>query len=151
MPLADDTCTLDAILAALYEVISGPAGRVRDWSRFESLFHPELGRLLPVRPEDNGRCTILPKSPAEYAAHATPIFRDQSFFEVEACRIEERFGHIAHVFSTYEARRDPAEPKPFPRGINRIQRLWDEERWWIVSVFWDAETNAQPLPERYTP
>src|SRR5258708_38751768 len=35
-----DVDTIDAIMAALYNVISGPAGE-RDWNRVRSLFLPE--------------------------------------------------------------------------------------------------------------
>ena len=36
---------MDAVIAALYDVISGPAGKKRDWNRMRSLFIPE-GRLI---------------------------------------------------------------------------------------------------------
>src|SRR5688572_26940736 len=41
-PAADpkDVATMDAIVAALYDVISGPAGQKRNWDRFRSLFVP---------------------------------------------------------------------------------------------------------------
>ena len=35
------------------------------------------------------------------------------------------------------------------RGINGIQLLWDEKRWWVVTIMWDAESPAQPIPAQY--
>jgi hypothetical protein len=35
------------------------------------------------------------------------------------------------------------------RGINSIQLMNDGSRWWIVSVFWDAERPDNPLPAEY--
>src|ERR1700733_7030080 len=39
-PRAEDVKSLDSILLAIYDVISGPAGD-RDWKRFRSLFVPQ--------------------------------------------------------------------------------------------------------------
>jgi hypothetical protein len=61
----------------------------------------------------------------------------------------EQFGEIAHVFSTYEARHKQEDAKPFMRGINSIQLMNDGKRWWIVSVYWEAETQTNQLPEKY--
>ena len=44
---ASDVSTLDGILHALYEVLSGPAGQPRDWERYRSLFI-EGARLIVV-------------------------------------------------------------------------------------------------------
>jgi len=45
-----DVDTVDHLLVSLYDVISGAAGKPRDWDRFRSLFLPD-GRLGVVRPE----------------------------------------------------------------------------------------------------
>src|ERR1044071_1076901 len=42
-----DTASMDSILAALYDVISGPAGQQRDWDRMRALFAPGA-RLIPT-------------------------------------------------------------------------------------------------------
>ena len=41
-----DVASPEAIVAALYQVISGDAGVARDWDRFRPLFHP-TARLMP--------------------------------------------------------------------------------------------------------
>ena len=48
-PAADpaDVSSIDAIVAALYDVISGPAGEKRDWARFRSLFAPGEREVFP--------------------------------------------------------------------------------------------------------
>ena len=61
----------------------------------------------------------------------------------------ERFGNIAHVFSTYVSFRSRADTRPFQRGINSFQLLYDGTRWWVVSVFWQAETRDYPIPAKY--
>ena len=81
----------------------------------------------------------------EFIRASEPALRQQGFFESEIHRRVERFGAIAQVFSTYESRRAPGD-KPFARGINSIQLLDDGQRWWVVTVFWQAETQDNPLP-----
>src|SRR5205809_754925 len=43
-----DVASVDAIINAVYDVISGEPGTSRDWARFRNLFKPET-RLLPTR------------------------------------------------------------------------------------------------------
>src|SRR5213594_2599945 len=42
-----DVASIDAIIAAAYDSISGPAGQKRDWERERSLFYPGA-RLIPT-------------------------------------------------------------------------------------------------------
>ena len=71
------------------------------------------------------------------------------FFEREIGRTEDRFGSVVHVFSTYDSKKTLQDEKPFMRGINSIQLWYDGNRWWIVSVFWQAESPDVPIPEKY--
>lgn len=145
---AGDTDSLDGILAATYASISGAAGEERDWDRFRSLFHPGGARLMAVGRDAEGRTLLRVRTPDEYVEGASGYFATNAFYEREVARRVERFGHIAHVFSTYESLREPGG-EPFTRGINSLQLLWDEERWWILSILWDEESEAQPIPVEY--
>lgn len=143
-----DVESVDAIVAAVYDVISGPAGP-RDWDRFRSLFRPEA-KLIPIASSEGG---VFPMywSPGEYAERATGWFNQRGFFEVEINRVEERFGPLVHLFSTYESYDAADAPEPFSRGINSIQVMHDGNRWWVVNIHWQAETDALPIPEKYLP
>ena len=46
-PKPADVASVDAIVAALYDVISGDPGIERDWDRFRSLFYPGA-RMIPT-------------------------------------------------------------------------------------------------------
>jgi hypothetical protein len=142
-----DVVSVDAIVAALYDVISGPAGK-RDWDRFRSLFIPGA-RLIPTGVRQTGEVVSRVVTPEDYVQRNGPFFEKEGFFEREAARRTETFGNIAHVFSTYESRHAKDESKPFQRGINSIQLMNDGKRWWIVTVFWQAEDEKNPLPEKY--
>ncbi|HEX6494689.1 MAG TPA: hypothetical protein VF018_04345 [Acidobacteriaceae bacterium] len=144
-----DVQSVDAILAALYDVISGPAGQPRDWTRFKSLFIPDA-RLIPVRHSKAGPgADVLPLSVEQYQERATPLLAT-GFFERGIHNTSESFGDVVHVFSTYESRRTK-DGQPFQRGINSIQLLKDGNRYWVVNIYWDAETPANPIPAKYLP
>ena len=156
----EDVESLDAIIAALYDVISGekigPDGEnQRDWERFESLFHPELGRLIPLQADakdpDHPRWRAIAMRPLDYVAQGKAWMSSTAFYEREVHRVEEVFGGIAHVWSTYEGRNAKDAERPFLRGVNSIQAMNDGDRWWILVVAWDAERPDQPLPAKYLP
>jgi hypothetical protein len=140
----DDVKSIDSILAALYGVISGPAGE-RDWDRFRSLFLPQ-GRLTSATKNADGSPRVRPMSVEDYAKGAGSYFAKNAFYESPIVNRIETFGNVTQVFSSYESRHAPAEP-PFARGINSIQLLYDGSRWWIVSILWDQERGDNPLPK----
>jgi hypothetical protein len=143
-PRREDVDSIDGIVRALYETISGPAGP-RDWDRERSLLAPGA-RLQPTRPKEGGGGTMEVFDVEGYIASRTPFFAQNDFHEVEVSRRVDRFGNIAQVWSQYEGRRSP-EGEPFMRGINSIQLFNDGDRWWIVSVLWDNERPGITLPE----
>lgn len=143
-----DVESIDAIIAALYDVISGPAGQKRDWQRFHSLFVPGA-RLIPTGVNQQGVVGHRVLTPEGYVTLSGARLEENGFFEREIGRTTERFGNIAHVFSAYDSKRTLQDAQPFARGINSIQLLTDGERWWIVSIFWDSERAGNSIPERY--
>jgi hypothetical protein len=149
-PAADpkDVATMDAIVAAVYDVISGPAGQKRNWDRFRSLFIPGA-RLIPTGRRPTGEVGSRVLTPEDYIERSSALLEKNGFFEREISRRLEKFGNIGHVFSTYESRHSAADEKPFARGINSIQLVNDGKRWWIVTIFWQAEDDKNPLPAEY--
>jgi hypothetical protein len=143
-----DVASIDAIVAALYDVISGPAGAPRDWNRMRSLFAPE-GRLQAVGMKPDGSIVMRTMSVEDYIARNTPAFARMGFFESEVARTTETFGQVAHVFSTYQSRHDKGDAKPFARGINSIQLYNDGTRWYVLNLVWRGEDDKLQLPEKY--
>ena len=142
-----DGATMDSIVATLYDVISGPAGK-RDWDRFRALFIPGA-RLIPTGSRPTGEVGSRVLTVDDYVQRAGALFEKEGFFEREASRQVERFGNIAHVFSTYESRHAKDDVKPFQRGINSIQLMNDGKRWWVVTIFWQGEDEKNPIPSMY--
>ncbi len=146
-----DAVSIDAIVTAAYEVISGPAGKKRDWHRERSLFLSGA-RLIPTAVEAGRNDVDLAPQMLDvegYIARVEPLIEKKGFYEKEIARRVEQFGQIAHVWSTYESRHDPSDPKPFMRGINSMQLFNDGKRWWIVSIYWQHESAQHSLPEKY--
>jgi hypothetical protein len=142
-----DVASTDAIIAALYDVISGPAGQKRDWDRFRSLF-VSGARLVPTGLGQDRKPRIRTLSPDEYAAGGTRM-EAAGFFEREIGRTAETFGNVTHVFSAYESKHAANDEKPFARGINSIQLFNDGARWWVVTIFWDSEREGNSIPAKY--
>jgi len=145
-----DVASPDAILAATYDVISGPAGQKRDWDRFRSLFLPGAHLVAAAKRQD-GTAALFNVTPEQYAARADAYFEKSGFYEKESARHADRYGSIMQVFSTYESRHDATDAQPFARGINSFQLYFDGTRWWVVNIFWQEETPQNPLPKEYLP
>jgi hypothetical protein len=152
----EDVSSPEAILAAVYSVISGPKGQSRDWDRMRSLFLPDA-RLIPT--------TTVPASPGSAASHTDAVFltidgyiarssarmTSAGFFEHSIHNEIEQFGNIVQIWSTYESRHNVDDPTPFARGINSFQLLKDGDRYWVVNIYWDAESPTHPIPAKYLP
>ena len=146
-----DVRSIQAIVDAVYDVISGPKGRVRDWDRMRSLFLPDA-RLIPIRHLPPGTHTdALPLTIDGYIARSNARMTTDGFFERGVSNRIEQYGSLVSVWSTYESRHDLADPKPFARGINSFQLMQDGERFWVVNILWDAEAPTTPIPAKYLP
>jgi len=141
----DDVGSVDAIMHAIYEVISGPVG-TRDWNRLRSLCLPTTLFTTSGKRKD-GSPFIVSWSVEDYIREAGVIFTREAFYENAIVNQPERFCGMTQVFSSYESRHNPGE-KPFQRGINSFQLINDGTRWWVVSIAWAAETPEIPLPAK---
>ena len=144
-----DVSSLDSIMKAVYDVISGDAGKARDWDRFRTLFHTDA-RLIPTgKNPQTGVVTARVLTPEDYIKRSEPFLVKEGFFEREIARRVEQYGNIVHVFSTYESRHKADDKTPFARGINSFQLYNDGKRWWVLTIFWEGETKDNPIPKKY--
>jgi PAS domain S-box-containing protein len=141
-----DVGTLDGILRAFYEVISGPAGAPRQWDRDRSLYLPGARQIATGLTGSKPYALVMDH--AEYVERSNDAMVREGFFEKEIHRTVEQFGNLAHVFSTFESRRTESGPV-FARGVNSIDLYFDGTRWWIASVIWDTERPGSPLPKKW--
>lgn len=145
-PRAEDVKSLDSILLAIYDVISGPAGN-RDWKRFRSLFVPQA-RFTQTMKAPDGSVVVNLLGIDDFVMMAGDVFKKDPFYENAIVNRAQSFGNVTQVFSSYESRRAPGA-KPFERGINSIQLINDGKRWWVLSILWDEERPDNPLPPEF--
>ena len=147
-PAADpaDVATPEALLRALYDVISGPAAQPRDWDRFRSLFLPGA-RLVYAQTTQSGEERLHPMTVDDFVRIVTPVYAaGGGFWERDVGHRMERFGNVAHVFTAYETRRAAADGPVVARGINSVQLVRHQGRWWVVNLAWDTERPGNPIP-----
>jgi hypothetical protein len=145
---AVDVRSMDAIMHAYYDVISGPAGN-RDWNRFYSLFMPG-GRVIQTSraAPDSPPGTVV-MTPQEFAHKLGPYFAKNSFYEKEISHSVDTFGAITQRFSTYAILHAASDAKPSVRGIYSAQLFNDGKRWYLVTMYWDNEYPGNAIPSRY--
>jgi hypothetical protein len=152
---AEDVKSPEAIVSAVYSVISGGKGQARDWDRMRSLFVPDA-RLIPAVAASSanggaGHSDVLMLSMDGYIERSGARLTSDGFFERSIHNEMHEFGNIVQVWSTYESRHNLDDAKPFARGINSFQLLKDGDRYWVVNIVWDSETPNKPIPARYLP
>ena len=125
------------------------SGAARDWQRVRSLFHARH-RMLPLVPARGGVQAVA-MTVDDYVRRSGPVLERDGFFEQEIARQVLVFGDLAHVWSTYEARKQREDVKPWFRGINSIQCVREGGRWWVVQIAWEQESEAGAIPAAFLP
>ena len=151
----EDVKSPDAIVNAVYNVISGGKGQARDWDRMRSLFVPDA-RLIPSTAASaaNGgtaHSDAIFLTVDGYIERSSGRMTNDRFFERSIHNEMEQFGNIVQIWSTYESRHNADDAAPFARGINSFQLLKDGDRYLVVNIFWDSETATKPIPAKYLP
>lgn len=144
----EDVGSLDGIIKAFYDVVSGGVGVPRQWSRDKTLYIPEV-RFVAMS-ERNGKIIADVMTHQEYAEGGNDFLVKEGFVEKEIKRVTQRFGNVAQILSIYEFSTS-GERKIKGRGINTINLFFDGKRWWISAVAWDEERPNNPIPKEFLP
>lgn len=142
-----DVSTIDGMIKAFYETISGAKGVPRQWSRDKTLYMPGVRYVSMSERDGKIRPSLLDH--AGYVNGTNEFLVTEGFQERELNRIVRRFGNIAHVYSTYEF--SASDGKVKGRGVNSIELFWDGTRWWIAFAAWDEERPNNPIPKEFLP
>ena len=142
-----DVSSVDAIIKAAYDVLSGPIGQARDWDRARTLFHP-TARLAHTQWQPGGQsATIYPMTHEEHISAVSGYTVEKGFTEREIGRQVVSYGTVTHVFSTYAYTTEDGTMSG--RGINSFQLFYDGTRYWITSVIWSQESPEHPIPDEF--
>ena len=149
MPRLD---TIEGIIGAVHETLSGKAGEPRDWETFRSLFEPEARFITSPRLPDGDGFGYQARSIEEVVRSMDAWLAANDLYETPVHFVTEQFGRMAHVFCTYESRKKEDDETPtYGRGVSSFQLLNDGDRWWIVNWYWVGERPDSPIPDRYLP
>ena len=96
----------------------------------------------------DGKAKLTTMTQEDYIRNVGPLFDEKGFFEKEIGRSQEKYGNMVHVFSAYETR-FVADGKIEVRGINSIQLVQKDGRFWILNIMWNPETPENQIPEKY--
>jgi hypothetical protein len=146
----EDVGTIEAIVKADYESISGDVGVPRQWARELSLYVPGARWFSPYEDAESGALLIWSPTLQEYANSVDAHFVRDGFVERELSHKTYRFGNVATVFSSYEGKMT-SKSELYSRGVNVYQLCFDGQRWWIVSVSWDGESLINTIPPELLP
>ncbi len=142
-PFPEDVSSISGLMKASYEVVSGAKGAKRQWARDRSLHHPDA---IYAYTRSNGEQVVLALN--EFHGDTDAMIMETDFFESEVNREVRIFGNIAHVWSTYQTQL--VEDGPVERrGINSIQLIYQDDRWWIISWIFDKETEVNRIPRSF--
>ncbi|MDZ7659296.1 hypothetical protein [Fodinibius sp.] len=141
----DDVKSIDGIINALYDVISGPAGQ-RNWERFSSLYKEEATMGAISKAED-GTLRYISMTPDEYRDRNDEYFKKNGFWEEEIAREVFQFGEIATVQTSFKIK-SAEDGKVSRRGVNTVQLVYDQDRWWITNITWNSERDDNKIPEQ---
>ena len=146
----DDVATLDGIMKAYFEVVSGPAGQPRQWNRDHTLYIPDI-RFVLMSEDASGKISTRSMTHQEFADDSTAALANNAFYERELHRITHRFGNVAHILSTAVQRLSPDGPAT-GHSIDSVELFWDSHRWWITNAnIWPGDRPGRPLSKEFLP
>jgi hypothetical protein len=148
-PRPADVSSIDGIVKAYYEVVSGPAEKDRDWGRDATLYVPGI-RFIIFSEGNDGKIVARSLSHQEFVNEGDPAMKGKAFYEHEIHRITHRIGNVVHVMSTTERQFEPGGTVK-GHSIDSLEMFWDGARWWIASAnIWELKPG-QPLPKEFLP
>jgi hypothetical protein len=147
-----DYTTVRGMMNELYSSIDRRPGETFQWDRFRALFLPGA-TMIPQRRMLGGASRIMTVDEVVTWIDdswkeriLTP--KDPGIFEIQRHLVVEEYGDIAQAFSTYEKRwYEPA--RLLGHGINSVQLVKRDGRWFISSIVWDEDNTSGEIPEKY--
>src|SRR5215831_6353294 len=105
----EDVSSIDGIIRAYYQVVSGPAGQPREWGRDATLYIPGV-RFVVFSKDRNGKTSAQSMTHQEFVDSSDHAMVAKGFYEREIHRIVHRAGDLAHILSTAENSASPHGP-----------------------------------------
>lgn len=144
----EDVNSIENILNAYYDCISGPIGEKRDFDRLKNLFHPEARLIYSYWNKESTKASNLIFKTIDGFIEKLDYLDKKGFYEYEIANKIHTFSSVTQVFSTYTFQVED-HSIPNGRGITSYELFFDGNRYWIMSMFWVAENEKYKIPEKY--
>jgi len=135
---AKDVKSIDAIINAYYDVVSGSSSDPWEFER-DKFIHSE--NAVITRLDENGKAESHTLE-AEYIPIG--LSPKEDFYENELKRTVSKYGNVAQVWSAFEIRTDPNTESNI-RGLNSIQLHYENGRWFIDSWTCEMESDKNTI------
>ncbi|NQY10297.1 MAG: hypothetical protein HRT71_12390 [Flavobacteriales bacterium] len=144
----DDVSSIEKLCDAMLQAFSGKASEQKDWTRFENLFLT-LSQQINVAGGDEPYVNV--ESMAAFMEEEKPWYDKTDFSEWAIKYTIREFGNMASVIQTfgYEYNTPSDDDAAIGAGFTAFQLIYLEERWWIVSLIWEGETEKNKIAEQY--
>jgi hypothetical protein len=134
----------EGIPAAFDAAFTGPADK--DRACMKALLIPEA-RMTFVSIAADGAPSYKLETLDDWIARVKA--RGHAMLEEKQLKFRiERYGNIAHLWSSYTLQSDG---KQVARGINSIQAIKEAGGWRVTGIMVQAESVTAPLPKEYLP
>jgi hypothetical protein len=144
--------TIEGVMTELYASVTREPGKPFQWDRLRAIMHPGA-IMLPQPRQTQGTSRMM--NVDEFIAWIDAGWRsvigtpnDRGFYERQTNLVVEQYGDVAQAFTTYE--KGPWEPRQVQgRGINSVNLVRRDGKWFVLSIAWDEENTAGPVPAKY--
>lgn len=144
---APDTAyqSAEAVVRELYRHVTIEKGQVTDWEKVRTLFIPEAVIVLRVSKEGSQTFDVQGWIDDFVAWNDKARAVETGFSEKIVAMKPRVFRDIANVFVLYEASITGAD-RPPTRGVDSIELIRKDGRWWIAAITNDLVNAEHPVP-----
>jgi hypothetical protein len=146
----EDVSSIEEIVRADYECISGGVGVPRQWARDFTLYEANARFFVVEKDAKTGGLKVSAPTVQEFTDESDAELVKGGFVERELAHKIYRYGNVATVFSSYEVKFS-STGEVYGRGVNIYQVYYAGGRWWISSISWDAERLINDIPPELQP
>ncbi len=111
-----------------------------DTTAIRNLFHPSA--TLSVADSSN----IETVSIKDFLVLLKDPYYENGYLEKEVYKIVDQYNGIAQVFQTFYGKDSEGIEE---KGINSYQLVYNQKRWWILSMLWTVESKSFKIPSKY--
>ena len=145
-PIPPGTDTAEGVVRELYDMCTFDAGTLPDWEAMRALFLPQATVVLRATRASNTIFSLDGFVEDWHRFIASDNVEERGFSEEIVRMSATVFGDIAHILVLYGASFPDWDRPPQP-GVDFIQLIKNDGRWWIVSIANEIPTPNRPLPE----